>query len=365
MSDQQASGAINEKVRHLSANSASNDHNASTGKSFSRSHRSHLWHALEGLDRYPNYLNRWSERDMSELELALEEQLAKVRQQRHEVNQRRATITKHVKQHFAPDALRKPESWDQIKDIIHPALCKAIFSSRQFQTRPLPSLASVVSGEIQIHLDAHLLEELMDQEVYDVYSLPLFQPDFCNILRNYIQTLLSGDVALHMTTSPIDLDMIGLGWINDLLFHVIVRPISLHLYKETECLGGDLDWRQGYIAYYAAESDVRNRLVAHTDDSEVTLNIGLGADFDGGRLEFRGLRGDGAADLLGDYQPVQGRAVMHAGRHFHTVTQVTRGDRFALILWARSWGSTRAKTCPCCWLTRRQGSNCICGPRWN
>ena len=34
-------------------------------------HRSHLFHAIEGLNRYPNYLSRWNEKDVETLERAL------------------------------------------------------------------------------------------------------------------------------------------------------------------------------------------------------------------------------------------------------------------------------------------------------
>ena len=42
--------------------------------------------------------------------------------------------------------------------------------------------------------------------------------------------------------------------------------------------------------------------------------------------------------------------LMHPGRHFHEVSQVAAGNRFVYIMCARSWGSMRAKACPCCWL---------------
>lgn len=367
-------GAINEKVRTFTgATDAAMNVGANKNKAaFSRDSKAHLMNALEGLDRYPNYLNRWNnERDLDELELALEEQLAKVRKQRETISKRRTAITELCSEEgeAVSDLLKEPISYDDIKSLLSPALAKAIFKSRQFSRRAgPPSLEQVLSGEVAVELDAHLLEQLMDQEMYDVYSFPVFQESVCDAIRNRMLSLMQrGDASLNMATRPIDLDTIGLDWINDLLLHLVVRPISRHLYRDTECAGGDLDWRQGYVASYEArpEKAGRNRLVAHTDDSEVTLNIGLGQGFEGGMLEFHGLRGEGDQELLGDYEPIKGRAVLHAGRHFHQVTQVTKGHRFALILWARSWNGVRAQTCPCCWMNRRQGTNCVCGPRWN
>jgi hypothetical protein len=59
-------GVINEKLRNLPTTKSE--------KSFSRTSQSHLLHAVEGLDRYPNYLNRWNERDIDELELSLQQE---------------------------------------------------------------------------------------------------------------------------------------------------------------------------------------------------------------------------------------------------------------------------------------------------
>jgi hypothetical protein len=156
------------------------------------------------------------------------------------------------------------------------------------------------------------------------------------------------------------------------MLHLILRPMSAHLYQETENMGkaGDLDWRQGYVTAYSVsptQSKPRQRLVPHTDDSEVTLNICLGDVFEGGLLHFWGLRGSqdsGGSTHSGEYQPQVGRALLHSGRQLHEVTEITAGNRFAYIMWARSWSGTRATTCPCCWLNRREDNSCTCGPRW-
>ena len=144
------------------------------------------------------------------------------------------------------------------------------------------------------------------------------------------------DVVANTTASsilgsrPIDMDMIGLSWLNNLIFHLIVRPLSRHLFKQTEGIKDDLDWRQGYIAGYSHSPTIdpkndnsigiqRSRLVPHTDDSEVTLNIGMGdTDFEGGELTFWGLRNSyNEGKFNGQFQPIMGTALIHAGRHLH------------------------------------------------
>jgi hypothetical protein len=366
-------GAINEKERNV--NELNPPEPVKSGGSFDPSnHRSHLWHALEGLDRYPSYLSRWQEDDMVELEKALEKQLQKVRDQKKTVLDRRQGIHTMMK-HLDPKyVLSIPQNWDEVRDMLDPIAAKAIFKSTWYQQEP-PSVHDVLSGKSQVDLDAHLLEGLMEQELFDVYSMPLLSRAFCDKLRHFVQAVSKlGETAefadLIVGKRPIDLDTVGLSWINNLLFHLIIRPVARHLYKDSETID-ELDWRQGYVAGYSAKpasSDAtpRQRLVSHTDDSEVTLNLCIGDDFDGGALQFRGLRGsDDGGQLIGDFQPIQGTALIHAGRHLHEVTEVTRGNRYAFIIWARSWKGTRRQSCPCCWLNRRQDDACVCGRRWN
>ena len=243
-------------------------------------------------------------------------------------------------------------------------------------------------GKVKVDLDPALLEDWMDQEMFDVFSFSLLTPEFCSILRTTLRdlsTLAESDEFSHLNFGRrvIDLDSIGLGWVTDLLFHVYIKPISQHLFATTEKLvdaddvkndaSPILDWRQGYVAGYSADPTgskgvTRHRLVSHTDDAEVTLNCCLGEEtFEGGSVEFYGLRGTPEeGQLVGRVKrPNIGTALLHSGRHLHAVSQVTSGDRYAFIIWTRSWHHLRSNTCPCCWLNRRQDSTCICDKRWN
>ena len=252
----------------------------------------------------------------------------------------------------------------------------------------LPNIEDIIVGKVKVDLDPALLEDWMDQEMFDVFSFSLLTPEFCSILRTTLRdlsTLAESDEFSHLNFGRrvIDLDSIGLGWVTDLLFHVYIKPISQHLFATTEKLvdaddvkndaSPILDWRQGYVAGYSADPTgskgvTRHLLVPHTDDAEVTLNCCLGEEtFEGGSVEFYGLRGTPEeGQLVGRVKrPNIGTALLHSGRHLHAVSQVTSGDRYAFIIWTRSWHHLRSNTCPCCWLNRRQDSTCICDKRWN
>ena len=384
-------GAVNEKKRAFEKPNAPSETTLSSPPSSFYdpcSNRSHLMHAIEGLDRYPNYLSRWSIRDTEQLEEALSQRLQQVRKQKEEKLKRRQGFRKLVESICEKNSefetlLQIPQSWEEIeRNILDPRASKAVLqfrflkpSTQQKDTASIPTIQDVISGVAKIELNAGYLEELMDEESYDVYSFPLLSKSFCYKLQQFVKAITE---ELESNTIPgmehlkrgmvRDVDNLGLKWLNDLLFHLIVRPISRHIYKDTE-IHGELDWRQAFIAAYSVsptKSKPRQRLVSHTDDAEITLNINVGDVFQGGALKFWGLRGTpDAGSLLGEYEPEVGRALLHAGRHLHEVTEVKSGDRFAYVMWTRSWSGTRAQTCPCCWLNRRESNDCICGPRWN
>lgn len=387
-------GAINEKQRHYNNDNgggAEEDQDQASSSFYAPSkHQSHLYHALEGLDRYPNYLARWQPEDIDQLEASLEEKLALVRHQKTKVLQERTDAAQRVVQSLLEShpererwrALLEPlDTWEDVQTkLLDPLAVTAIFKSKMFSSKRnntnVPTVQAVRKGQVKVQLDPERLQAWLDEELYDVYSFRLLQDGFCKDLTDFARAFAQRasedlDNEKHKLSSrPFNLDLVGLKWVNDLLFHLVMRPLARELFSNSEGLQTDLDWRHGYVAGYSAQpgkGKPRERLVTHTDDSEVTMNTCLGDDdFQGGLLEFRGLRGTPEeGQLVGTFEPQRGLGLIHAGRHFHDVTQVTAGDRFALIVWARSWKGIRSNTCPCCWLNRRQQTDCICESRWN
>lgn len=104
--------------------------------------------------------------------------------------------------------------------------------------------------------------------------------------------------------------------------------------------GAPLDRHHGYLVDYARHRD--QDLGFHVDDSEVTLNLCLGEDFDGAELTFLGARcethrdGPVLAGETAEYLHRPGFAVLHAGAHRHRVEPIRRGRRRNVILWCQS-----------------------------
>ena len=395
-------GAINEKQRvYLQPTSKDDDVSGETVDGDSNSWKpndnlSHMLHALVGLDRYPNYLSRFRDiNDMKLLEKAILQKASDVKRQREEICQRRNGIKQLVRRYASngndidvnyDDAeevdmlwsdhpiLSAPKTWVELRErkILQDQAFKVANQSVSSRTRTRKgksnksreqqiedtTIADIIEGKSQVDLDPALLEDWMNQEMFDVYSFPLLTTEFCALLRTTLRELstlaeLEEFAHLKLGRRVIDLDTIGLGWVTDLLFHMFIQPISKHLFATTEMLLDDsssneispiLDWRQGYVAGYSAtptesKAATRHRLVPHTDDSEVTLNCCIGEeDYQGGHVEFSGLRGaPDEGQLLGTAKrPNIGTALLHSGRHLHAVSDVTSGDRYALIVWTRS-----------------------------
>jgi len=334
-------GSINEKEIHV----------ARKAKELSP-----ILHASFGLDHYPNYLLRWDMASIEELEGRLEKQLELVRKQK-ETARRRLEATASFNQELSTMEL------DQFLD-----------------PRFLDCLKP--GGGIR----PSRLKNILEEECDGAFSFPLLRPDFCQRLLESAekyqqgvehQALESMDYAAR--ERPLVLDLMKLDWLNDALLEHVINPIAQLVMEEEVGDEGGLDWRHGYIVSYAAPElqgngtefgkPPRSKLVAHSDDAEVTLNVCLGRDYSGGELVVYGRRGtDQELVPQTTIQPRKpGMALLHSGRQLHEVLPVEKGQRFGLIVWTRSLRGVRDGVCPCCWMNGRHPypAHCICGPAWN
>ena len=195
-------GAINEKPRlfggKLKQKKVSD--NISSKSHYSPDNNlAHLLHAIVGLDRYPQYLLRWTgneEEDIDALERALEKQLEKVREQRLLLQREKSlmtrllcnnevsTLTKEYsseKSSLILDSLQTPSTWDEVRQrILHPKASKAIFGSRMFdpkrKSEKIVTVHDVMRGAM-VHLDPSLVYEWIDEEMSDIYSFPLLSQE--------------------------------------------------------------------------------------------------------------------------------------------------------------------------------------------
>ncbi len=311
------------------------------------------------------------------------------------------------------------DAFKRSSSVVDAALAESLRNDRLLLGyRPLhPELSSLAADDF---VDASLrgalskaspgrLIRLMREEAPDVYSFPLFSAHVCTLLLEEVEHFkqyqgVPNENLVHPTESKVGmsaakreagytiLDDVGLSQMLDELLRRLMVPLARLLYTEKGKDGAgrfaELDWRHGYVISYSdpeGKHGSRSRLSAHTDDSELTLNICLGHEFDGGHLTFGGQRGSAAAAQAalgggrgsenrsgsngsdsasgsGLVAPSIGRAIVHMGQQLHRVHDVTAGERHMLIMWCRS-RSYRGVTCPCCTINCR-GDGCVCNPQW-
>ena len=165
-----------------------------------------LQHALWGLDHYPDYLRRWQDKDVQNLENALEAVLAKVRAQRADA----ARVRRHGAKHRRPwTRCATAENW-RVDDVVSPRVAKALGWA------PGDGIADALRQRPKTNGFWGLLSEPED----DVYSLELFRPDFCAAI------IAASDAAAEDDGHPrprANLDVLGVGWLADLLLIVAER----------------------------------------------------------------------------------------------------------------------------------------------
>jgi hypothetical protein len=109
-----------------------------TKQDYSPSHyRSYLLFAIDGLDRYPNYLSRWKNDDIEALEQELRQVLREVKEQKDNTEEQRRCIKLALRDFFLeyPEWEQfsvQPESWDEVREILDPRAANAIFRSQEF-----------------------------------------------------------------------------------------------------------------------------------------------------------------------------------------------------------------------------------------
>lgn len=196
---------------------------------------------------------------------------------------------------------------------------------------------------------------LLRQRPRGVFAFPALSPEFCRALREEVAHFeRSGfEPSRPNTMNTNGLLLYELGAYPRLLDPLVARfvaPVAAALFggdAATSPGAASLDHHRSFTVTYEVGKEVD--LAYHHDDSEITLNVCLGGDFEGGELLFGGLRDDPEERHLAR-TPVAhrpGMALLHRGSHCHEAVAVESGVRTNLIVWCRS-SETRRRTCAMC-----------------
>lgn len=182
-----------------------------------------------------------------------------------------------------------------------------------------------------------VLDSIVTKMYPGVYAFPMLRID---VAKSLVETVADFEASEHDKARPNSMNRLGvvlndMGFESafDVVLESVVRPIASVLFRDE---GGDsLDHHHSFVVRY---DDRDSGLALHTDDSEVTLNVSLCADYDGdGALRFCGMeRTPTYRTFLGDCGHRPGVAILHAGRHRHGANRIDAGKRVNLIMWCKS-----------------------------
>lgn len=197
-----------------------------------------------------------------------------------------------------------------------------------------------------------------------LYQYRIFREEVCLQLMQEVDHFNAfADAAGIEVSRPNSMNRYGLllndiGFLKTLnqLMCRFVQPLASAFFSER--LGGDFHFesQHSFIVRYKMGEDLD--LKTHRDDSDITLNICLGKDFDGARLYFHRdgeqcecvASGDDGREEFSyphpaacrfctcHYDHTPGVGLMHTGNHVHGVERLKRGERSNLVIWCRRRG---------------------------
>jgi len=178
-----------------------------------------------------------------------------------------------------------------------------------------------------------------------IFAFELLPKDFCDLfieeLKNFDKFGDDQGLELQRPNSMNNygaiLDDFGFSDCMNGLLRKLMNPLSKIFYPH---IGDTLDGHHGFIVSYEMGKD--RKLSFHVDESEVTLNLCLGKEFEKGSLYFGGVRCLQHQQLEPKeednftFNHTPGVAILHLGKHRHLANPILSGERHNLILWCRS-----------------------------
>ena len=200
---------------------------------------SQLMHGSFGLDHYPNYLLRWNLDEIENLESIIQSQLERIKYQKSKLS----NIVSFTS-NFNGILNNLNNHKLTFSEILHPNL--------------LPYLTDKKTGKLRVDWNfmAEILIENEDVSTNTVFSFPLLNPKFCDLIiqhaSQYYEYIAKNSDKLESKLDDKDtkdkdkkdsknnllltverpvLDWMQLGWLNDYLLNEIVNPIALLVYQ--------------------------------------------------------------------------------------------------------------------------------------
>jgi len=198
--------------------------------------------------------------------------------------------------------------------------------------------------------DLGTLKQAIWDHHHGIFSFPVFSDKFCERLVKEVDNFQVSDCPKGRPNSMNNygtlFNELGLDPSFITPFREeYMQPIAAFFYGEQYAR---LTHHRTFTVVYSKEQDIA--LSTHFDNSEVTINVNLGAEFDGGDLVCYPENDRGKAVFISHKL---GHGVLHLGKILHRAAPINRGRRMNLVHWARSAPFRLKNGCPMCGKTDR------------
>ena len=222
--------------------------------------------------------------------------------------------------------------------------------------------ASTPADLERVHVDGRPCLERLSS---DVWAFELFDPRSCEAMSARFDAWSAACRGAKGRPNSMNRNGVLLdeaGWtssFSDVLLARVLRPLAAVLFPRDGGASLDnhrvftvaYDCRSGSSAAAAAAEAFDVELATHFDNAEVTANVNIGGDWEGGELLLYGgaERDAPARDPALTFAHRRGVALLHRGRELHAARPITRGFRTNLVFWGRSTAHRHAVAgCPMC-----------------
>lgn len=187
-----------------------------------------------------------------------------------------------------------------------------------------------------------------------VYVFEVFTDAFCNMICDELSHFRKSGIPSSrpntMLHHGIVMRELGLSDLIDNLMRFALDPLARVLFPHCVDLAKGLDSQRSFSVFYSATPGGDRALSMHHDNSEVTLNVNIGGEWQGGDLIcFSEDQRDAAGTRIAHRR---GLGVFHAGVQVHLAENVTTGWRENLVVLCRS-SPVRSYKCPRCGMCPR------------
>ncbi|CAL9218150.1 unnamed protein product [Arabidopsis halleri] len=221
----------------------------------------------------------------------------------------------------------------------------------------LPSFRMAISENTE-----ESFRRIISEPFHGVFVFKMFQPEFFEKLlvevenfRKWAHDETNFTIRRPDNTSKygVVLDDFGLDIMLKQLMEEFIFPICkgkdiflLKCFRKTfvvffpEVCGTMFDSHYGFLTENGEDRDAD--VGFHVEDSDITLNVCLSKQGEGGEIFFAGTRckkhmdTDPKPEELFDYCHIPGQAILHRGCHGHGARATTSGRRANMILWCQN-----------------------------